>query len=128
MTMTIDLQRIKARLEQKQAELRMNIKEWNEEEDVFTREWQYGAEPQDSGDTSIRTSTLELERTVLTGKMLQLAAVQEALKRIGEGTYGLCRICGQPIAERRLEVLPWADLCIKDQARHEQTQYHFASP
>jgi DnaK suppressor protein len=38
--------------------------------------------------------------------------VDGALARIGAGTFGRCTACGGPIAEARLEALPWAALCI----------------
>jgi DnaK suppressor protein len=41
-----------------------------------------------------------------------LREVQDALRRMDAGTYGLCQRCGQPIAEERLEALPATRLCI----------------
>jgi DnaK suppressor protein len=41
-----------------------------------------------------------------------LAAVEAALRRLDEGTYGRCVRCGEPIASERLEALPWASHCI----------------
>ena len=41
-----------------------------------------------------------------------LEEIKAALKRIEEGTYGMCTNCGKQIAEARLEALPWATLCI----------------
>jgi RNA polymerase-binding protein DksA len=42
----------------------------------------------------------------------QLEAVDAALERLDDGTFGVCRSCGRPIAEARLEARPWAALCI----------------
>ena len=42
----------------------------------------------------------------------QLALVEEALARLEDGTYGTCLSCGRPIAEARLEAIPWVALCI----------------
>jgi len=42
----------------------------------------------------------------------QLTLVEEALARLGAGTYGACRSCGRPIATERLEAIPWAPTCI----------------
>ena len=39
--------------------------------------------------------------------------VDYALLGIKEGTYGICKNCGQPIAEKRLEAVPYVTLCIK---------------
>jgi RNA polymerase-binding protein DksA len=43
---------------------------------------------------------------------LHLQAVEHALARLDDGTYGTCRRCGRPIADARLEALPWAEHCI----------------
>jgi DnaK suppressor protein len=45
----------------------------------------------------------------------QLAAVDAALARLDDGTYGLCARCGRPIAPERLDALPWAAHCIECQ-------------
>lgn len=42
-----------------------------------------------------------------------LREIDEALNRIATGTYGLCEECGEPIPLARLEVVPYARLCIK---------------
>jgi DnaK suppressor protein len=41
-----------------------------------------------------------------------LAAIDEALRRIGEGSFGVCARCGKPIGEARLEAIPYATKCI----------------
>ncbi|HQZ39029.1 MAG: TraR/DksA family transcriptional regulator [Acidobacteria bacterium] len=51
---------------------------------------------------------LRLKRT--DAKILQ--AIDEALVRIEEGTFGVCRDCGEPIAEARLNAIPWTRVCI----------------
>lgn len=42
-----------------------------------------------------------------------IAAIDAALGRLEAGTYGQCERCSQPIAEERLEALPWATKCIE---------------
>ena len=42
----------------------------------------------------------------------QLAAVDAALLRVAEGTYGICEVCQRPIAGERLEAIPWAATCV----------------
>jgi len=44
-----------------------------------------------------------------------LAAVDAALARLDDGTFGTCVRCGRPIAPERLEALPWAAHCIECQ-------------
>ena len=51
---------------------------------------------------------LKLKQT--DAKILQ--AIEEALTRIDKGTYGLCRDCGEPISEPRLQAIPWTRVCI----------------
>jgi RNA polymerase-binding transcription factor len=50
----------------------------------------------------------------------QLTEVNKALRRIDEGTYGICSNCGNAIMTERLEALPYAELCIECQ-RKEST-------
>jgi DnaK suppressor protein len=42
----------------------------------------------------------------------QLEAVDRALVRVAEGTYGVCEVCGRRIAPERLEAIPWAATCV----------------
>jgi RNA polymerase-binding transcription factor DksA len=49
-----------------------------------------------------------------------LAEVNAALKRIEEGSYGTCAVCGKEIAPERLEARPWASLCIDDARKAER--------
>jgi len=42
----------------------------------------------------------------------EIADIRAALRRIDEGTYGVCARCGEKIAEKRLEALPYATECI----------------
>jgi DnaK suppressor protein len=48
-----------------------------------------------------------------------LEEIDEALLQIDEGAYGTCRACGGAIEPKRLEVQPWATLCLKDQEKQE---------
>jgi RNA polymerase-binding protein DksA len=62
----------------------------------------------------IATATFDRERdiTLEDSEEAKLAAIDRALERIEQGTYGICQNCGRPIAEERLEALPYAELCI----------------
>lgn len=42
----------------------------------------------------------------------QSAEVARALSKLDEGTYGVCDACEAPIPEGRLEIHPWAVLCV----------------
>ena len=62
---------------------------------------------QASGNNEVHIA-LKLKQTE--AKILQ--AVEEALARLDGGTYGICRDCGEPIAEARLNAIPWTRVCI----------------
>lgn len=64
------------------------------------------------GDTATVTYDREMDYTLEENSETVLGAIDRALARIDEGTYGTCRRCGKPIAEERLEARPWAELCI----------------
>jgi DnaK suppressor protein len=68
------------------------------------------------------TESLELEKRLALEKQLrdQITEIDHALQKIKQGTYGLCDICGKPIAANRLEALPAATLCIECKAKHEK--------
>ena len=48
-----------------------------------------------------------------------IAKIQEALKRIDNGAYGICEICGEEISEKRLEARPVTTSCIKCKEEEE---------
>lgn len=53
-----------------------------------------------------------------------LSKLDLALKKIDDGTFGICEICEEPIGKKRLEARPETSLCIKckeDQEREERT-------
>ena len=48
-----------------------------------------------------------------------LFLIDEAIKRVGDGTYGSCLQCGKLIPKKRLKVLPYAETCIDCQKKTE---------
>jgi RNA polymerase-binding transcription factor DksA len=69
------------------------------------------------GDLATATFDRELDEGLEEGARQTLGEIEAALRRIDDGTYGTCPMCGQQIAEERLRALPWASLCIDDQRR-----------
>ena len=49
-----------------------------------------------------------------------LVEIEHALARIADGTYGICEITGAPIAEERLEAMPWTRYSVEGQERAER--------
>jgi DnaK suppressor protein len=41
-----------------------------------------------------------------------LSEVDDSLRAISEGLYGVCVECGEPIGLKRLEAIPWASCCV----------------
>lgn len=66
----------------------------------------------DSMDELVLASQRDIAIEALNRRTEFLSLVNEALLRLDEGTYGLCLECGTEIAERRLNALPWAALCL----------------
>lgn len=54
-----------------------------------------------------RSKDLALRETAA----LTLTAVNEALEKINNGTYGFCDVCGEIIPKERLEAVPYTTLC-----------------
>jgi RNA polymerase-binding transcription factor DksA len=69
------------------------------------------------GDMATATFDRELDDGLGDGARQTLGQIEAALRRIDDGTYGTCQMCGQAIGEERLRALPWAALCIDDQRR-----------
>jgi DnaK suppressor protein len=46
-----------------------------------------------------------------------LEEVQDALRRMEDGAYGKCTVCGREIAPARLEAIPWTPYCLDDQEK-----------
>jgi DnaK suppressor protein len=50
----------------------------------------------------------------------ELARVERALRHIDEGTFGMCRSCGDALSDARLEAKPDANLCIECASNRER--------
>lgn len=48
-----------------------------------------------------------------------LAKIDDALKAIDDGAYGVCSICGKPIGDERLDVIPYTTLCVDCKSAEE---------
>lgn len=61
----------------------------------------------------------ELSLDLATNEQRILLEIEEALKRIEDGTFGNCLECQASIAKRRLAAVPHTTLCIKCQTKKE---------
>jgi RNA polymerase-binding protein DksA len=71
------------------------------------------------GDLATGTLNREIDYTLTENSEQVLVEIDAALKRIEDGTYGKCEVCGKEIGEERLEAYPWASLCIDDARKAE---------
>ena len=79
------------------------------------------AEPDIADRASLETDrSLELRTRDRERKLI--AKIDEALRRIEEGTYGYCEETAEPISLRRLEARPIATLSVEAQERHERLE------
>ncbi len=80
----------------------------------------------DHHQADVGTETFDRERdlSILERVEAELHDVEHALRRLDDGTYGLCEACGKPISDDRLEAQPAARFCLEDQAKAEQEARH----
>src|SRR5882672_300150 len=73
----------------------------------------------DAGDASVADEGASEEFTEAGHDADVLQQVQDALRRVADGTFGTCRVDGGPIEEQRLEAVPWSPYCLKHAQRLE---------
>ena len=76
----------------------------------------------DLGDQATTAYTREFLFELGNGDRRLLKEVVTALRKLDEGGFGECERCGEPIAEKRLEALPFARHCINCQRLIEQEE------
>lgn len=70
-------------------------------------------------DIPVETFSDELDEGMEEDLRASLDEVEEALRRVDEGTYGLCVDCGEPIPDKRLAALPASARCMDCQRKAE---------
>jgi len=118
--MTIDLNEMKTRLEAKRAELRKSIVDLTEAHPEPVGPIEASEGPQEFEDVAVDFLEMQQEQAILVNQQALLTEVEDALKRIEDGTYGKCVNCGQPIPEKRLEAMPWAARDVKCEEQLER--------
>lgn len=71
----------------------------------------------DENEVADKFEEIEENQMILNQLAPQLKDVEFALKRIKDGTYGICEISGEPIEKDRLEASPSAKTCVKHMKR-----------
>jgi DnaK suppressor protein len=78
----------------------------------------------DEGDRADTERTHEVSILLSGRDKEKLHAVEEALERIREGTYGVCEECGDEIGGGRLKAMPLAKSCVTCQSQMEKEKVH----
>jgi len=78
------------------------------------------ATARDEEDQAAVSLLAETNLSLLGPKRQELEAIEEALNRLENGSYGLCESCGHPIEPRRLEIMPETPLCRACQSHREK--------
>lgn len=60
------------------------------------------------GDAASDTFDRDLTLGLVSFEQEKLYEIEAALKRIDDGSYGICELTGQPIPKTRLDAIPWA--------------------
>lgn len=120
--MNLDLNAIRARLEQMRAQYQATIADMTTGDEATpssdpVHEGDISDDPADDADQLYEA---ERQKALAANARDQLDLVETALARLDDGTYGRCLICGNPIDERRLKALPQAQYCLADQERIER--------
>jgi DnaK suppressor protein len=76
----------------------------------------------DPGETSEAGIQEDIEFALIQMKAETLTKIEEALRRLEEGTFGYCFECGEEISERRLRALPFAVRCKDCEQARETAQ------
>lgn len=120
--MSVDVERFRSTLLDERKRVEQAI-EYLHQENPGTLEDEteeiFGTNDNHLGDAASGTLDREIDYTLETNSEQVLAAIEAALERIDEGTFGTCSNCGRQIAEERLEARPWATLCIDCKRREE---------
>ena len=111
----MDIPKFKKRLLDKERELQSDIARL-EDEARAPGEAEVGDESDAA--TASQSASESLQEGALASQTL--VEVQDALRRIEDGTYGKCIQCGREIEPARLEAIPWARYCLKDQEKQDR--------
>lgn len=112
MSTTVDINQIQQSLEMQREELlkRLGEKKINHGSDTINP---------DRSDLATQYSQKQREILLSARAEQQLIEIDQALRRIKEGTYGDCEQCGKPINPARLITMPAVTVCISCKSRSE---------
>ncbi|MGE5405531.1 MAG: TraR/DksA C4-type zinc finger protein [Candidatus Saccharibacteria bacterium] len=115
---------LKVRLHHERKRLENSIRQKREAADKGLLEMTDELSMYDQHPADLGTELFEREKDAGLLELLEveLVKVDESLRKMDQGTYGICEVCGERIDPRRLESLPYALLCITC-ARKSQDEF-----
>jgi DnaK suppressor protein len=118
--MTLDLQRVRSELEAERARLTAALHAVNHEASLTDETGDLAIGTDDHiADTATETFMRELDGGLEENVERLLREIDDALRRLDDGTWGRCVVCGRPIDDERLRAVPYATLCIEDRRAQE---------
>jgi len=76
----------------------------------------------DVGDLSVEEIEKQFAIRIADREAKLLKKIEDALRKIEDGTYGICEVCGKPIGYERLKLRPVASLCIECKRKQEEME------
>lgn len=74
---------------------------------------------QNPADEGTETFNRERDFSILDSLETELVEIESALRRLDDGTYGTCEVCGGTIGDERIEALPATRFCVEHAAARE---------
>lgn len=109
------LKKSRETLESMRAQLLLNVKHELHEGRDGTKD-----EGMDTYDLASDARDREISHILTDRDRQRVQAIDEALGRVDDGSYGICESCEGEIAEARLQALPFTRLCVSCQAEREK--------
>ena len=78
----------------------------------------------DNMDQAQSAEARELAIRILDRSARRFRQIEDALRRLATGVYGICVNCQEEIGIRRLRAVPWTPLCLKCQEVADQSEFH----
>lgn len=114
---------IKQRVDQLTREINRGVE--RARDDNYNR---VAGEAPDAGDEAVASLLADTENAETTRDMRELRALDDALRRLTDGTYDTCAECGDSIPFERLRAYPAAKRCVPCQSMYEKTHDHPSEP
>lgn len=114
--MTKDIQSYKSLLEEEKIRIESSLEDVGQKNPSNPEDWEGKAEDideerSDPTDTADNIEEYESNTAVVAELETRLENIDDALERIENGSFGMCRVCGGEIEDDRLTANPAAETC-----------------